>query len=406
MVERTFFFALILIGNASAQSIVGDNWLIDPEAYEEIVIESIDSEVQKYKLPKSEIVFSANFNSPGAYKFEERKNYRALLKDLRNKRSRAFAMNKNLSWENKVLKEQQKWITQKKKEQKQWIKDKKIILESWRKSKENFKRDLPKIKKSLVPAESLKEKIERPEVLPGAYARVLKEKVSILSQTFQLPLKHQGERSTCAAFAAVRGIEIKLAPAKENYSEQFFFYLSRKDCREKKCSLKGSWARQGLEELKGERFSLPTEKSCPYSYTVLDNNVTHVPLEKNCFNGKVKVKEFSKLQSFADIESEIEGNNPVIMGFYVNDNFISNNGFVTLGNDKEKFSKAYAHTVLGIGVLPLSEEIHSSEGQYCILVVNSWGNGWGIGGYSCLTERWLQKHLIENPSLSIRGVSP
>ena len=104
---RTFFFALILIGNASAQSIVGDNWLIDPEAYEEIVIESIDSEVQKYKLPKSEIVFSANFNSPGAYKFEERKNYRALLKDLRNKRSRAFAMNKNLSWENKVLKEQQ-----------------------------------------------------------------------------------------------------------------------------------------------------------------------------------------------------------------------------------------------------------------------------------------------------------
>ena len=68
----------------------------------------------------------------------------------------------------------------------------------------------------LALSESLKEKIERPEVLPGAYARVLKEKVSILSQTFQLPLKHQGERSTCAAFAAVRGIEIKLAPAKEN----------------------------------------------------------------------------------------------------------------------------------------------------------------------------------------------
>lgn len=405
MLIQLLYFFLFCETNIYAQSIVGDDWRIDPEAYEEIVVDSIDAEVKKYKIPEVEPAFGATFDSPKKLQLPKRKNYKELLKDLRRNRAKAIAMNEPVSWEDRVLKEQEAWITKKKEEEEQWIKDKKKILEMWRKSKEEFKEELPKIKRSLVPAETIKDIVDTPEVLPGASARVIKEKVSVLSQTFHLPLKHQGERSTCAAFAAVRGIEMKLAPEKENYSEHFFFYLSRKDCREKKCSLKGSWARQGLEDLGKGKFSLPTEKSCPYNYTVLNDNITHIPLEKNCFSGKVKVSSFSKLQNLQEIESEIEGNNPVVIGFYVNDNFLTNDGFVSSQNDKGKFKKDYAHTVLGIGVLPLSKEIHSSEGKFCLLVVNSWGSGWGIGGYSCLTEKWIQKHQIENPPLSIQKVS-
>ena len=388
-----------------AQSIVGDDWRIDPEAYEEIVVDSIDSEVKKYELPNIEPAFGSSFESPKKLQFPKRKNYKELLKDLRKNRVKALAMNDSLSWEERVLREQEGWINKKKEEQERWIKDKKKILEIWRNSKKDFKEKLPKIKRGLVPANVIKDITEVPEVLPGANARVIKEKVSILSQTFHLPLKHQGERSTCAAFASVRGIEMKLTPEKENYSEHFFFYLSRKDCRDKKCSQKGSWARQGLEDLSNGKFSLPTEKACPYNYTVLSDNITHIPLEKSCFRGKVKVNGFLKLQSLQEIESEIEGNNPVVIGFYVNDNFLTNDGFISNSNDKGKLKKDYAHTVLGIGVLPLSKKIHSSEGKFCLLVVNSWGSGWGIGGYSCLTENWMRKHIIENPSLSVQKVS-
>lgn len=31
------------------------------------------------------------------------------------------------------------------------------------------------------------------------------------------------------------------------------------------------------------------------------------------------------------------------------------------------------------------------EMTVCLIVVNSWGKGRGAGGYSCLTEKWMEK---------------
>lgn len=396
-------FLLLLIGVTFGQSVVGDNWKIDPETYEEIVVTTINSEVIKYKneVFNKDPVFGAT-----PLKFKPKKNYSKLLKEMRAKR-RVVSKRKisKLSWEEKALRNQENWITKKYQEKEKWEKDKLKILKKWRESKERFKKDLPKIRRSLIPAKNIKMESEE-ETLPGSsyFNSELKRRVRILSQTFHLPIKHQGERSTCAAFAAVRGIEIKLQPEKENYSEQFFFYLSRPDCQKEKCSLQGSWARKGLLALKKGSF-LPKEKECAYNYEVKEKNVTHIPQEETCYKGEVAIKSFSKLDSLDLIKSEIQNNNPVIAGFYVDNDFLENDGLVKVGTKNLKnIEKSFAHTVLILGTLPLPKEVQESEGKVCHIAINSWGSGWGIGGYSCLTKKWIEAHLIPNKPLSIKSV--
>lgn len=391
---------MLLPGMIFGQSVVGDNWKIDPETYEEIVVTTINSEVIKYKKAafKKEPVFGAT-----PLKFKPKKNYSKLLRELRAKR-RVVSKREitNLSWEEKALRNQESWITKKYQEKEKWEKDKLKILNKWRKSKEKFRKDLPKIRRSLIPAKNIKTEFEK-ENLPGStyFDSDLKRSVRILSQTFHLPIKHQGERSTCAAFAAVRGIEIKLQPEKENYSEHFFFYLSRPDCQKEKCSMQGSWARKGLLALKKGSY-LPRENNCAYNYEVKEKNITHIPQEETCYKGKVAIKSFTKLDSLDMIKSEIENNNPVIAGFYVDNEFLENDGLVKVGTKNLKnIEKTFAHTILILGTLPLPKEIQEKEGKVCHIAINSWGSGWGIGGYSCLTKKWMEAHLIPNKPLSI-----
>ncbi|MCR9204796.1 MAG: hypothetical protein NXH75_09475, partial [Halobacteriovoraceae bacterium] len=395
---------LLLIGTIFGQSIVGDNWKIDPETYEEIVVTTIDAEVNKYKKQvfSKDPVFGAT-----PLKFKSKKDYSKLLKEMREKRRAVYNRKKNerpnLSWEEKALKNQENWILKKKKERDRWIKDKQKILEKWRETKEKFRKDLPKIKRSLIPAKNIpREREEKDLQLPGSsyMESELKRKVRILSQTFHITIKHQGERSTCAAFAAVRGIEIKLQPEKQNYSEQFFFFLSRPECQKEKCSLQGSWARKGLLALKSGSF-LPMEKNCSYSYEVKAKNITHIPQNNTCYKGKVAVKNFTGLNSIDQIQDEIKSNNPVVAGFYVDNKFLENDGFVNIGAKKKtNIEKRFAHTVLLLGTLPLPKEIQETEGEVCHIAVNSWGSGWGIGGYSCLTKKWVEAHIIPNKPLS------
>lgn len=388
-----------------AQSVVGDNWRVDPDTYEEIVIGSVKAELAKEKRK----LFVTKDLAPS---LDPKKDVGPVF-------GGAFDEPSQETWQKEKVKENYNWYKGNKKKEQQWIKDKKKILEKWSTEKNEFNKNIKRVKKYLIPAKTLKreENQETPKssgllkssteemVLLGASSpSVIKQ--NILSNTFALPIRHQGERSTCAAFASVRAMEINLFPKRLNLSEQLFFYLSRTDCQKTNCTLAGSWARIGFEALTKQTAFMTEEKHCPYSYEVKPKNITHLPLKESCFNGKYFLKSYTSINKVENIYEEVKNRKPTVMGFYVDDQFLVNDGLISMGLKKgKKIEKQYAHTVLAIGSVPLPKELHQTEGDYCHLVVNSWGSGWGIGGYSCLTKKWIESHIIENPSLSVGKVS-
>ena len=39
------------------------------------------------------------------------------------------------------------------------------------------------------------------------------------------------------------------------------------------------------------------------------------------------------------------------------------------------------------------------------MVANSWGQGWGQGGYSCISEKWMINQKQINPFVAVTDVS-
>jgi C1A family cysteine protease len=405
---KTILLLTFCMTTTYAQSVVGDNWRVDPDTYEEIVIGSVKGELAKEK--RKLFVTEGELDKGTSVDSE---------KSIEPAFGGTFDEPSKDSWQKEKVKENNNWLKENKKKEQQWIKDKKKILEKWSADKIEFNKNIKRVKKYLIPAKTLKrEKVQETPKSSGLLKSSTEEvvllgassppviKQNILSKTFALPIRHQGERSTCAAFASVRAMEINLFPKRLNLSEQLFFYLSRADCQKNKCSLAGSWARVGLEALAKQTAFMTEEKHCPYRYEVKPENITHLPLKESCFNGKYFLKNYTSINKVENIYEEVKNRKPTIMGFYVDDQFLVNDGLISMGLKKgKKIEKQYAHTVLAIGSVPLPKELHQTEGDYCHLVVNSWGSGWGIGGYSCLTKKWIESHIIENPSISVGKVS-
>jgi len=184
---------------------------------------------------------------------------------------------------------------------------------------------------------------------------------------------------------------------KKNLSEQYFYWASKPKCQKAPCSKRGSWVLKAFKHSKkSKEFDIPLEKDCPYKKESIENNETQIPLKENCSDGSVKVQSFKRLKSLDQVVGAIKRNIPVVGGFKLSSNFYKNKGIVTnntlpsLGANKDDHAKG--HAILLVGVMQLPEFQHEDEGEFCLVAVNSWGEGWGRGGYSCLTENWLKAH--------------
>ena len=137
-------------------------------------------------------------------------------------------------------------------------------------------------------------------------------------------------------------------------------------------------------------------------------NQTQIPLRSSCTNaGMAKIVEYSYLKDSSHIRDEINRNNPVVIAVKLSPNFYGRNSFVSyaksLKNGKTD-SHASGHAVTVVGYVENPKKLRSSEGKYCYIVANSWGEGWGQGGHSCLSDKWLSKHRLKNDYVAIEKV--
>jgi len=213
-----------------------------------------------------------------------------------------------------------------------------------------------------------------------------------------VPVRNQLYRGTCAAFAGIGHLEFAVLQKMPelgtvDLSEQRFYYNSKPECHSSGCTLndEGSWYGVGMEEsVAASDYDIPREQDCVYNGD-LGNTDVQIPLDDSCWTGAVKVVQLKFIQDPAEMVAVLENDGlPIPYASTLSDNWRYNDGLITKnGSDydnTDKHSGGHAYLIVGYRKLPDMPE----EGGMCFIIKNSWGDGWGVNGYSCMTLEWME----------------
>ena len=231
-------------------------------------------------------------------------------------------------------------------------------------------------------------------------------------------IKDQGERATCSAFAGVSQIEaflmLKYGISSIDLSEQRFYYFSKPDSWSDGGDLASSGSNAGTGFAKSAGFehenityppdtatdfNIPLELDCPYQLLPGTNDL-QLPQLDSCKKGVAKVTDFAawlyqwekRLETPQQImDALINWRIPIIVSTKLSSNWEINDGMITLAESGGAGATTHAagHAYLIVGVKKIDESKYPGEGGMCFIIKNSWGNGWGVNGFSCMTLAWF-----------------
>lgn len=342
------------------------------------------------------------------------KRNRELIKKRRMKEKKK-SLQKSDDWMTSRLNQQDQWMNTKKKQISTWEDEKKKTIAKWMAERQKFLKKIPQYKKALFEFPKIKlsasQKIKKKIFMTKEVKIPNLSEYHIIKSAFDLPVKDQGKRPTCASFAGVRAVEILLArkESPKYLSEQYFYWASKPKCQRSPCSKRGSWVQTAYRKsMSSLRPDIPLQDNCKYNMSPLNGNETQTPLKSGCNTGKVKIQKFSEAYTTNEIITAIKLNRPIIGGFKLSPSFYKNNGYVFVSNDKNSNKKldshAAGHAILIVGHMKLPKSLHKTEGRFCLIAANSWGIGWGKGGHSCLSEKWIKKYRFDIPFISLDSI--
>ena len=192
--------------------------------------------------------------------------------------------------------------------------------------------------------------------------------------------RDQGARATCAAFAA-SDAHAAVRAGWSPLSCEYAFYHAVKRTGEHPG--RGVAMSAVLETLREE--GQPVEEAWPYlPVAPADLSDWVPPLDVGpCFQRDSR----AVLKSVGEIVRRLERSVPVVLSFRLSEAFFSGwdeNGVVA--QDAEP-SMALRHAAVAAG-----HGMHGSERW--LLIRNSWGVGWGCGGYGWVGEEYLDRALL------------
>lgn len=215
------------------------------------------------------------------------------------------------------------------------------------------------------------------------------------------PVKHQGERNTCNAFAATALMEFLLKEKTGNdidLSESYTYYLGKtralttpytKEAYSKDDGLAGFLAVKALE------FGCMTESDWPYErrnwLQSKDPRCTFTNGQPDlvCFIGQPPNQATVLPQKVAPIFIEpknfgrylLKNKTPIVFNILWYEGAVNNQtGEFHLPTAREKAAGEWGHVILLVG--------YDSEARKFVFR-NSWGPGWGKSGYGTIPEEYI-----------------
>ena len=214
----------------------------------------------------------------------------------------------------------------------------------------------------------------------------------------KLPIRNQGQRGTCAAFAAIGNIEaavLQSAPqlTTVDLSEQHFYWLSKPRCQNGSCGhgQEGSSFEEGFAICRQHSgLDIPDEGNCPY-VSEFRSNDTQSPQAEACSHGSADVRTSHKVIGAQGLIDALRKYRlPIPIGTKLSASFMEGESLISIENSSKEAHGMHAdgHGYLVVGYKRMPDK--PEEGGVCFIIRNSWGRGWGRGGYSCVTQAWLQ----------------
>jgi Papain family cysteine protease len=188
------------------------------------------------------------------------------------------------------------------------------------------------------------------------------------------PVRDQGQRGTCVAFAVTAAHEVSRGPASppDDLSEDALYW----GCKRVDGNWNGGTSFPSANTAIG-RWGQPDEAEWPYDYSLVDGDEIHEP--DNVQSADWYRSGLRSLRiALADLRTHLTARRPVVLGLTLFDTFFRPDAKGRVPEPPTGAPPRGRHAVLAVGYEPDS-----------FLVRNSWSESWGANGYGWISDDYV-----------------